>query len=166
MYIFEFTDASIKIYNSKSKKLIKEDIPLGVIKDNKIYDYLKLLSILNKIVNKHKLINSLFRVKVKILIFEKMSPSEIYLFKYSFKFTSNVVTEIVNVSKLFKGNYLLVSGNIVYMNNKVLKKLKKCDYILIGNSDSFEDIKNSLEKKYQVRILEYENSDTIIYEKV
>ena len=166
MYIFDFTDNYIKIYNPKNKKLIKEPIEQGVIKNNKIYDYLKLVSILNKVLYKHRLVNSLFRVKVKILIYEKMSPSEIYLFKNLFRFTSNVITEIVNVNRYFKGNYLLVSDNIVYENNKVLKKLKDNDYILVGNSDNFEEIKLFIEKKYKVNILEYENSDTIIYERV
>ena len=167
MYIFEFTDNYIKIYNPKKKILIKEILPCNIIENNKVYDYLKLVVILNKIVNKYKLMNRLLRVKIKILVFEKLSPSEMYLLRNLFRFTSNVITEIVSVNMLFKGNYLFVSGNIVYVNNEPIKGIKKNDsYILIGNSENFELIKNELEKKYKVSILEYENSDKIIYEKV
>ena len=166
MYIFEFTDEYIKLYNKKNNLLIKEPIPLNIIVNNKIYDYLKLINILNKIVNKYKVINSLFRIKIKILIFEKLTPSEYYLFKNTFKFTTNIIVELINVNKYFKNNYLIISGNLVYSNNKVLKKLYSKEYILIGNSDNFDLIKKNIENKYKVNLLEYENSDTIIYEKI
>ena len=41
MYILELTDEYILIYNKSKKSLIKESIPYNIIKDNKIYDYLK-----------------------------------------------------------------------------------------------------------------------------
>ena len=166
MYLFEFTDRKINIYNLKKKILIEEAISPNIIKDNKVYDYLKLVSSLNKIVNKHNLINSLFRIKFKILIFERLSPSEIYLFKNLFNFTSNIIVEIVNVGKIFNENYIILSGDLIYYENRILKKIKKGEYILIGNSDNFNIIKNKLEKKYKIDCLEYENSRTYIYENV
>ena len=166
MYIFEFTDKEIKIYNQKKKVLIKEIIQDKIIVENKIYDYLKLVNELNKIVNKYKIVNTLFRIKVKILLFEKMSPSEIYLYKNVFKNIANVMVEVVNVYKYFDYNYIFVSGDIIYFENKVLKTLKKDKYVLVGNSNNYEDIRYKLEKKYKIKVFEFENSQTIIYEKV
>ena len=166
MYIFEFTDKEIKIYNQKKKCLIKEPIPERVIVNNKIYDYLKLVGVLNKIVNKYKVINTLFRIRVKLLLFEKMTPSELYLCKSAFKSVSNIAVDIINVYRYFDSNYLFVSGNIIYFENKPLKLLKKGEYVLVGNADNYKEIRTKLIKKYKVNILEYENSDMIIYEKV
>lgn len=166
MYIFEFTDKEIIIYNQKKKLLIKEIIPDKIIVNNKIYDYLKLINILNKIVNKYKVVNTLFRVNVKILLFEKMSPSEIYLYKNLFKNISNVIVEVINVYRYFDENYLFVSGDIIYFDNKPLKLLKKGKYVLVGNSNDYEIIRKKLMKKYKIEVFEFENSQTIIYEKV
>lgn len=166
MYIFEFTDECINVYNQKKQEMFSEFIPAKVIVNNKIYDYLKLVNIIENIVNKYKIINTLFRIKIKILIFEKLSPSEIYLFKNLFKYVSNVIVEIVNVNKVFNGSYLFVSGNKVYYNNSVVNKLKHQDYILIGKSNNFNLLKSKLEEKYKISILEYENSETYIFENV
>lgn len=166
MYIFEFTDKEIKIYNQKKKVLIKEMIPEKIIVDNKIYDYLKLVQVLNKIVSKYKIINTLFRINVKLLLFERMTPSEIYLYKSAFKSVSNIVVEVINVYRYFDSNYLFISGNIIYYDNKPLKYLKKGEYVLVGNSNDYDSIRLKLVKRFKINILEYENSDTIIYEKV
>ncbi len=166
MYTFEFTDKEIKIYKTKKKILIKEMIPEKIIVNNKIYDYLKLVSILNKILVKYKIVNTLFRIHVKVLVFEKMSPSEIYLFKSAFKSITNAVVEIINVYRYFDSNYIFISGDTLYYGNKKLDNLKKGEYVLVGNSDNYESVRDYLIKKYKVKILEYENSNTIIYEKV
>ncbi len=166
MYTFEFTDKEIKIYKTKKKILIKEMIPEKIIVNNKIYDYLKLVSILNKILVKYKIVNTLFRIHVKVLVFEKMSPSEIYLFKNAFKSITNAVVEIINVYRYFDSNYIFISGETLYYGNKKLDNLKKGEYVLVGNSDNYENVRDYLIKKYKVKILEYENSNTIIYEKV
>ena len=166
MYTFEFTDKEIKIYKTKKNILIKEMIPEKIIVNNKIYDYLKLVSILNKILVKYKIVNTLFRIHVKVLVFEKMSPSEIYLFKNAFKSITNAVVEIINVYRYFDSNYIFISGETLYYGNKKLDNLKKGEYVLVGNSDNYENVRDYLIKKYKVKILEYENSNTIIYEKV
>ncbi len=166
MFIFEFTDKEIIIYNKKKKSLIKELIPENIIVNNRVYDYLKLVNIINKIVNKYKVNNTLFRVNINILVFERLSPSNIYLLKNAFKSISNFKVEIINVSRYFDNNYIFISGDIIYYDNKVLKNIKNGSYILIGNSDHFQEYKKSLEKRYKIDILEYENSNTIIYEKI
>ena len=70
MFTFELTDNYILIYNHKTKEIIKEEIPYNIISNNKIYDYLKLNKIIIDIINKYKLLNSLFKTKINILIFE------------------------------------------------------------------------------------------------
>lgn len=166
MYVFELTDKEIKIYNQKKKILIKEIIPERIIVDNKIYDYLKFVNVLNKILNKYNIINTLFKVHVKLLLFEKLTPSEVYLCKNAFKSISNVSVDVINIYRYFDDNYLFVSGNILYFENKPLKVLKKGEYILVGNSSDYNEIREQLINKYKIKLLEYENSDMIIYEKV
>ena len=166
MYIFELTDNAVKIYNQKKKTLIIENIPENIIKNNKVYDYLKLVTVLNRIVNKYKIINSLFRIKVKLIVFERLSPSEVYLYNNAFKSVSNIFVEIIDVNRFFNGNFIFISGEIIYYDNKKLKNLKRGDYILVGNSNNYDKLKNDLIKKYKVNILEYENSNTFLYEKV
>ena len=95
-----------------------------------------------------------------------MSPSEIYLFKNAFKSITNAVVEIINVYRYFDSNYIFISGETLYYGNKKLDNLKKGEYVLVGNSDNYESVRDYLIKKYKVKILEYENSNTIIYEKV
>ena len=80
-FIFELTDDYINIYNKKTKELISVSINSNIIVKNRIYDYLKLIHILNDIVNKYKVINSIFKTKIVILNFEDSSPSENYLRK-------------------------------------------------------------------------------------
>ena len=54
MYIFEFTDEEIKIFNKKKNILIKEKISSNIIVNNKLYDYLKLYNILLNIINSNQ----------------------------------------------------------------------------------------------------------------
>ena len=61
-FIFELTDDYINIYNKKTKELISVSINSNIIVKNRIYDYLKLVQILNDIVNKYKVINSIFKI--------------------------------------------------------------------------------------------------------
>ncbi len=46
------------------------------------------------------------------------------------------------------------------------KYLKKKKYILIGSSTKWEEHKNYLENNFNINILEYENSETILLERV
>ncbi len=97
MFTFELTDNYILIYNHKTKEIIKEEIPYNIISNNKIYDYLKLNKIIIDIINKYKLLNSLFKTKINILIFENKTPTEIYLLKNLFKNLSNINMNKINV---------------------------------------------------------------------
>ncbi len=166
MYIFELTDQEIIIYDKKRKKLIKEIISERIIVDNKIYDYLKFVKVLNNIILKNRIIKSIFRIKIKILIFEECSPSEIYLIKKAFNSISNFDTQIVYINRYFEDNTIFISGKNLYYKNKVLKNIKKGEYVLIGNTNDYDYLKKTLTNKFKIELLEYENSNTIIYEKV
>lgn len=167
MYVFEFTDKSIKIFNKKNNMLIIEPIPPNIIINNLVYDYVKLNSLLSRIFYKYKLISSFFKIKIKVIIFEMMSPSNIFLFKNAFNNITNLNVEIVNITRYFKDNTIFISGNKFYYNEKPLKKLEnKQEYYLVGNSNQINEIKQKLENNYKINILIYENNNTIIYEKV
>lgn len=167
MYVFEFTDKSIKIFNKKNNMLIIEPIPPNIIINNLVYDYVKLNSLLSRIFYKYKLISSFFKIKIKVIIFEMMSPSNIFLFKNAFNNITNLNVEIVNITRYFEDNTIFISGNKFYYNEKPLKKLEnKQEYYLVGNSNQINEIKQKLEKNYKINILIYENNNTIIYEKV
>lgn len=119
---------------------------------------------------KYKLTNTFFKTRFYILLFEKITPAEEYLFKRLFNFISNVSLSLIYATNLFnRENHIFISGNILYYNNNVLKKLlEKKEYILIGNSDLkiYEKYKEYLIKKYKIQILTYENSNMIIYESI
>lgn len=167
MYVFEFTDKSIKIFNKKNNTLIIEPIPPNIIINNLVYDYVKLNSLLSKIFNKYKLISSFFKIKIKVIIFEMMSPSNIFLFKNAFNNITNLNVELINITSYFEDNTIFISGNKFYYNEKPLKKLNnKQKYYLVGNSNEINEVKQTLEKNYKINILIYENNNTIIYEKV
>lgn len=119
---------------------------------------------------KYKLTNTFFKTSFYILLFEKITPAEEYLFNRLFNFISNVSLSLIYATNLFnRENHIFISGNILYYNNNVLKKLsEKKEYILIGNSDLkiYEKYKEYLIKKYKIQILTYENSNMIIYESI
>lgn len=166
MFIFEFTDEYIIIYNKKTKKIQKEEIPNNVIKKNKIYDFKKLLIIINKLVDKYQVINNLFKTKLYILTFFKSSPVDIYLYEQLFKNISNINLKIVNAKSLIDEKVILISGNYLYLNNEIIEinQIPNEQYILVGNSPHFNALKEKLNKT--LNLYEYENSDTILYETV
>ena len=123
MFTFELTDNYILIYNHKTKEIIKEEIPYNIISNNKIYDYLKLNKIIIDIINKYKLLNSLFKTKINILIFENKTPTEIYLLKNLFKNLSNININLIHVSSLFDNKHLFISGNKLYYQDKKVERL-------------------------------------------
>ncbi len=166
MYVFEFTDKKIIIYDKKKSRLYEEIIPDNIFINNRLYDYKKFVLLLKNIVNKNKVINSIFRIKVKILLFEEISPSEIYLLEKSFLDIGNFNVSFVNVSRYFEDNYIFISGNNFYFHGKLLNRLVRGKYILVGYSSDYANIKNKLVRKYKIELFEYENSNTIIYEKV
>lgn len=165
--IFELTDNYILIYNKKKKILKIENIPANIIKDNKIYDFQKLLIIMNKIFVKNKLNDSFFKTKIYVLIYEKLSPSEIFLIKSLFKNMNISYIKIVHASSILQNNIIFISGNNLYYKDQKLIFLKpKDNYILVGYNNNLNKIKEELIKKYKINILEYENSNTILFEKI
>ena len=129
-FIFELTDDYINIYNKKTKELISVSINSNIIVKNRIYDYLKLVQILNDIVNKYKVINSIFKTKIVILNFEDSSPSENYLRKNLFKKIINVNAKIINTFETLDDNHIFISGNYSYYKGKTNYNLNKKKYIV------------------------------------
>ncbi len=165
--LIEFTDDKIFIYNKKKNIVIVENILPMIIVNNKIYDYLKLKRILRKIVYKYKLVNNFFKTKFNVLLFEKITPSEEYLYINLFDEAVNVKVNLLMVSSLLDDErHIMISGDILYYKSEVLRKLvSNRDYILVGNADisRYNTLEKWLEKKYNVNILKYENSENIIY---
>lgn len=166
MYALELTDKYILLYDLKTNKIIKEPIPYNIIKENKIYDIQRLKKIIINIIDKHKILNTLFKVTIKILIFEKISPSETYLVKNILKNYSNINIEIIHPSTYFDNNHLLISGNKIYNNNKEIKEYTKEEYILIGYNDNYNKIINDITSNKKIKIYKYENSKQIIFDKI
>lgn len=166
MYIFELTDNYILIYNCRDKSLIREDIPLNIIRDNKIYDFLRLNGIIRFIVNKYKLLNSLFRVKIRVLLFERLSPSDVYLFRNIFRGISNVDVDIVHPFKFFDSSHILISGDRLYCCDRILNDVSSSCVVLVGYSDNYDGVLDFVASKYGVKALRYENSKYLIFDKI
>lgn len=162
MYTLELTDNSVIFYNQKTKKLIIEHIPSNVVVNNKIYDFEKLEKILKKIINKQNILNSFFKIKIKILIFEKYTPSDKYLALNLFKNFSNIKPKLIYPLNNYDKKHILISGNKTYHINKD-KLIPKEEYILIGYIEN-PDIISSIEQELNIKLIKYENSTTIIYE--
>lgn len=164
MYTLELTDNSIIFYNQKTKKLIIEDIPSNVIVNNKIYNFEKLKKILKNIINKQNILNSFFKVKIKILIFEKYTPSDKYLALNLFKDFSNIKPTLIYPLNNYDKKHILISGNKTYHINKD-KLIPKEEYILIGYTKN-PDTLFKIEEELNIKLIKYENSNTIIYEQI
>ena len=166
MFTFELTDNYILIYNHKTKEIIKEEIPYNIISNNKIYDYLKLNKIIIDIINKYKLLNSLFKTNINILIFENKTPTEIYLLKNLFKNLSNININLIHVSSLFDNKHLFISGNKLYYQDKKVERLNNNEYILVGYNENYPKLKEKIYQKYNIKLLQYEDSYRKIFDKV
>lgn len=168
IFVLEFTDEKITLFNKKRKKIIEEEIPNNLIVKNKIYDFVKLEDTIYKIINKNNIIKNFFKTEIKILVYEKITPAEEYLYKKLFDSISNVNVKLVFVNNLLDGdNHIFVCGKEIYYQQNILKELVNRDneYILVGNSDKLELIKDKLIKRFKINILLYENSNTILFEK-
>ena len=160
IYILEFTDNYINIYNSKKHELYTECIEKDIIKDNKIYDINKLILKTNKIVNKYKLINNIFKPYIYILSFDNISPTEEYLYHEAFKYFNNFFLRIINAFDIIKkANTVIISGNIAYLNKEIINinTLKGKNRVVGFNYAKY--IKDIDKNKF----VEYENGNTILY---
>lgn len=177
IYTIKLTDFNIYIYNKKTKEFIKEKISNNIIKNNKIYNTEKAIKELNKIFSKYKINTNLFKTKIIFLISKALNPAELFCFKYVFNEITNINYKIVYEEECIKEkNEIIIWGNLISLpfnqktleitDNKDLKKYlknKKC--LLIGNSDNLEEVKEKIFEITSHSILEYENSDTIIFER-
>lgn len=114
------------------------------------------------------MLNSFFAKKIAILLFEFISPAQEYLYKRLFLSKYNFKIKLIYVNELFnQKNIIYISGMRLYYKNDKNNKLKPGeDYLLIGNSPFYNKIKNELINTKKVNLYEFENSSTIIYEKV
>ena len=166
-FIFEFTDNYIYYYDKFKRILYEEKIPNDIVVLNKIYDYIKLSKIINNVLNKQKLLNNMKKNIIGILLFEKISPAEQYLYKLLFNNITNIDVKFIYVSNYFDKKHIFISGNLVYYEQELLNyNLNAGEYILIGNGFDINKIKSDLLIRMKINILLYENSNTIIYEKV
>ena len=166
-FIFEFTDNYIYYYDKFKRILYEEKIPKYIVVLNKIYDYIKLSKIINNVLNKQKLLNNMKKNIIGILLFEKISPAEQYLYKLLFNNITNIDVKFIYVSNYFDKKHIFISGNLVYYEQELLNyNLNAGEYILIGNGFDINKIKSDLLIRMKINILLYENSNTIIYEKV
>ena len=158
--------------------MIAHDITSNIIKDNKVYHVKKTIKMLESIIKKYRINNSIFRKKHIFLIDNSYTPVERFALEYCLKNLESIKYELVKEEDLLNEKNALVIWdeqiNIVekskVINIKTISSLKKDlknkNYILIGCSDRFEEHKNKLSQLLEIEILEYENSDTILFDRV
>ena len=135
-------------------------MPDNIIVNNHIYDYVRLKKIVYNITSKNNLVSSLFKVKYNILYFDKLKPCEVYLYNSLFDFISNVSIKFIDAFSLFDSDTVIVSGKVPYYRGKWFNK-KQGDFTLVGSG-----FKSIMEKYVNCKFYVYENSETILYEKI
>lgn len=135
-------------------------MPDNIIVNNHIYDYVRLKKIVYNITSKNNLVSSLFKVKYNILYFDKLKPCEVYLYNSLFNFISNVSIKFIDAFSLFDSDTVIVSGKVPYYRGKWFNK-KQGDFTLVGAG-----FKSIMEKYVNCKFYVYENSETILYEKI
>ena len=176
IYTIKLTDKIIYIFHIKKKQLTEIEIKKNIIKENKVYDPKKLINLLNKILKENLINNKLFKTKIYLLLNKNLNPSENFCFKYVFNNILNINYKIIYEENLLKEknelilweDYLYFKSKLININDKnaIKKDLENKNYILIGNSSNWEKYKQSLEDNLKNEILEYENSHTILFERV
>ena len=177
IYIIKLTDTVIYLYHQKNKCLITEDIPPNIIKNNRIYHVKKTIQTLEKIIKKNKMNNHLIRKNHIFLIDKSFSPVEIFALEYCLKALESIKYTLIKEETLIEErNALIIWQDLINIMEKAklinIKdiskeegKLKGKNYILYGISDKFEEHKDYLSKVLEINLLEYENSDTILFER-
>lgn len=130
---------------------------------------------LDSLIKKYKMNNSLMKKKGQILIDSSFTPVEIFVLEYVLEANESVKYRLIKEedfindkkSLIIWGDYLNIVDKQEVVNIKNIKniKLKYSDYILYGNSDNFEEYKRLLIKMFEMEILEYENRETILFER-
>ncbi|MCI7554530.1 MAG: hypothetical protein MST00_03780 [Tenericutes bacterium] len=114
--------------------------------------------------NKYHLGNGIFKVRINVLCFKKITPLERYLFISLFKNMNVLEVNFVNVKSLFEENMLFVSGKNLYDGNKKINIPTNGNFILAGMT--YEIFLDKLLNNKNVNIYVYENSKTILFEKI
>ena len=118
--------------------------------------------------------NSLIKKTQTFLIDSSFTPVEIFALEHCLKETEGIKFKLLKEEELADKKSLILWGdnlNIV-QNKEVINikdinkiKLKQSGYIIYGISDSIEEYKKMLSDTFKIEILEYENSETILFER-
>lgn len=118
-----------KIYIKKNDNLIKEDTiyfneeknKYKTVVNGKVYSYTHFLNLLNKIIKKHKLNNSIFNNNVTVIVNSFTTPLEKQM--------------IINMFKVMSFNKI-----IIYKETKILKKINEENKILLNINPDYTEI--------------------------
>ena len=118
-----------KIYIKKNDNLIKEDTiyfneeknKYKTVVNGKVYSYTHFLNLLNKIIKKHKLNNSIFNNNVTVIVNSFTTPLEKQM--------------IINMFKVMSFNKI-----IIYKETKILKKINEENKILLNINTDYTEI--------------------------
>ena len=178
--IFKFSDQYIYFYNCTNKKIIIENIKKAkVIKNGKIIDVEKFLSILEEKITNNKLSSMLIKTKIYILIPSFYNQTDYFLLTYIFKNLNYYNFEFIEEKKIYKNlleddtsviniwdNFgeisYLEKGKIIsvpYADN-FLKKIKEENIIVINNT-SYQKLNIPDKKIYYVEPKKYYLIETL-----
>ena len=131
---------------------------------------------LNKILKENLINNKLFKTKIYLLLSKMTIPAELFCLEFVFNNLLNINYKIIYEETLLKEkneiimweDYLYTDSKSYSINDKDLikKNLTSKNYILIGNSSNWDEYKTNLENNLGGKLLEYENSKTILFERV
>jgi len=173
MYSLKMTDRHVYLYNHQTKELSKEPIPSKTIKNLKIYNVPKAIKILAKLTD--KIGYSLFKTKINILVSNKLTPAEYFLYDYVARHVPNIKYRFIKEESLLENKkeiiiwdeYLTINGvltNVKQTSNYNKRLSKEC--ILIGISDKYNEIQEKLSKPFKTTFLEYETGEVTLFERV
>ena len=154
-----------------SQKLAKD-----IIKENKIYSINKAISALNDIFKMLKINNKMTKVKIIFLISKSLTPSEIFCFESVQKELLNTNSQNIFEEELIREpEEILIIEKSVYVKNLLIdidkidsntKNKFQSSKILVGISNDWNTSKKNLENKIKKKLMEYENFQTILFERV
>ena len=176
------------IFICTKEKIYIEEITKEIIEDNRINKSEDFYKVINKIIKKNKLNDSIIGKNVIIVDLPNYLQSDRELIKSVLEKTSfNNVKFIeynelvkVNLFNLNSSNAIITLKNNIYINynifnNKDLTKqlinflgtyVNKKDIFLIGTLANLDDIAQELEEKYHIKVYIYDNKTTYIIEKL
>ena len=121
--------------------------------------------------------NSIIRKSHTFLIDRSFTPAELFTLEHCIEATQSIKHKLIKEEELIPskkalilwGNQLNLLKNKQVINIADLKKtsinLKEESLILYGNSENFEEYKELIENTLKINILEYENNETLLFEK-